>query len=257
MGGFHWNESRGPWQGRNHAAPARGPFPVPHPRCTFPAVQKSSPLSLFPVLLALLVSGCGGHSSPSAAQPQNEVKHEPVRPLLTAAFAGQSVAVTPVTLVIAADSLATIAPLGNHAATLAWADSIVGSALTARGPEVKWVLPVELRRIARRAPTVAPDPDRMGQSILRAKLEDVPDPLRGNLRSLMALVGGRLVLVPAALSFLQEPDGQIRAELALAMADTRTGKVVWRTLAWAVGPTPARALSAALDTVLPVGLGFR
>lgn len=212
---------------------------------------------MLPVVLALLVSGCGGKSSPSAASPKNDIKHEPIRPLLTAAFAGQAVAVVPITLVIATDSVSGLAPLTDHAATLAWADSIIGTALTVRGPEVKWVLPAELRRIARRAPTVAPDPDRMGQSILRARLEDVPDPLRGNLRSLMALVGGRLVLVPAALSFLPEPDGQVRAELSLAMADTRTGKVVWRTVAWATGSTPARALSAALDTVLPVGLGYR
>jgi hypothetical protein len=208
-------------------------------------------------VLALLVFGCGGKASPPSTAPQAPVKHEPVRPLLTSAFAGQSVAVTPITLVIATDSLMQLAPLSDHAATLTWADSIIGSALTVRGPEVKWVLPAELRRIARRAPTVAPDPDRMGQSIMRAKMEDVPDPLRGQLRSLMAIVGGRMVLVPAALSFLPEPTGEIRAELALTMADTRSGKVLWRTVAWAVGPTPARALSAALDTVLPVGLGYR
>lgn len=220
-------------------------------------MQKPSSRSVIPVVLALLLASCGGKSSPSAASPKNDIKHEPVRPLLTAAFAGQAVAVTPITLVIAADSVSGFAALGPHAALLTWADSMIGTALTVRGPEVKWVMPAELRRIARRAPTVAPDPDRMGQAILRAKLEDVPDPLRGHLRSLMALVGGRLVLVPAALSFVQEADGQIRAELALAMADTRTGKVVWRTLAWATGSTPARALSAALDTVLPVGLGYR
>ena len=217
-------------------------------------MKKPPPHSVL-VVLALLVSGCGGNSTPSTASPPPVVKYEPVKPLAASVFAGQAVAVTPITLVIATDSLSGIAPLNDHAATLAWADSMIAAALTTRAPEVKWVLPPELRRIARRAPTVAPDPDRMGQSIMRAKMEEVPDPLRGYLRSLMALVGGRMVLVPAALNFLHEPDGQIGAELALSMADIRSGKVIWRTVAWAPGPTPARALSAALAAVFPVGLG--
>jgi hypothetical protein len=134
----------------------------------------------------------------------------------------------------------------------------VGEAFLARGPEVKWVLPRELRKAARRAPTLALDPDRMGQSVLRsAELKDVPDPLRSNLRSLMALVGGRYVMVPAALSFEPDASGLIRAELSLALADTRTGKVFWRTVAWGLGATPTRALSAAMETVLPVGLGLQ
>jgi hypothetical protein len=168
------------------------------------------------------------------------------------------VGVIPLTLVISDDVLGQTPPLTNRLAALAWADSLLAAALEGRGPEVKWVLPPELRKIARRSPTVAPDPDRMGQSLLRAqKLQEVPDPLRSSLRSLMALVGGRMVLVPAALAFLKEPGGEVRAELSLVLADTRTGKVVWRTLAWGTGPTLERALVKALDTVLPVGLGLR
>jgi hypothetical protein len=75
---------------------------------------------------------------------------------------------------------------------------------------------------------------------------------------MMAIVGGRYALVPAALAFLQEPgSGLVRAELSLALVDTRTGKVAWRSLAWGNGETLERALVAALDTVLPVGLGLR
>jgi hypothetical protein len=178
-----------------------------------------------------------------------------VKPLVTTLFAGQQVAVTPLTLVIATESLAELALFTDRAGTLRWADSLIAAALLGRGPEVNWVLPAELRKVARRSPTVAPDPDRMGQSVLRApSLEDVPDPLRGNLRSLMALVGGRFALVPAALNFLSDPAGGVRAELSLVLADTRTGKIVWRTLAWGTGPTPARALGVSLETVLPSGL---
>jgi hypothetical protein len=208
--------------------------------------------------LALLTLACGGKPANPSPEPGKE-QREPVRPLITTSFAGQSLAVTPLTLVVADEAMAAVPPLDSRPVALAWADSLVAAALQGRSPEVKWVLPAELRKLARRAPTVAPDPDRMGQSLLRGrKVEDVPDPLRNNLRSMMALVGGRFALVPAALVFLREPnDGPVRAELSLALVDTRTGKVVWRSLAWGIGATPEQALVSALDTVLPVGLGLR
>lgn len=59
------------------------------------------------------------------------------------------------------------------------------------------------------------------------------------------------MLVPAALSFSPEPDGQIRADLSLVLGDARTGKVMWRSLALGVGKTPDAALNAALVAVLP------
>jgi hypothetical protein len=209
-------------------------------------------------VLALLTLACGGKPANPAPEPGKE-KLQPVRPLVTTAFAGQPLAVTPLTLLVSDEALAGVPPLNSRPVALAWADSLLADALTGRSPEVKWVLPAELRKMARRAPTVAPDPDRMGQSLLRGeKVEDVPDPLRNNLRSMMAIVGGRYALVPAALVFLQEPNaGPVRAELSLTLVDTRTGKVVWRSLAWGTGDTPQRALVAALDTVLPVGLGLR
>jgi hypothetical protein len=93
----------------------------------------------------------------------------------------------------------------------------------------------------------------MGQSLMRENaLETVPDPLRSNLRSLMALLGGRFVFIPAAITVLPEKSGMIRAEVSLVLADTRTGKVIWRTLTWGVGTTPARALTVAMETVLPI-----
>jgi hypothetical protein len=210
--------------------------------------------------LALLTLACGGKPANPAPQPGTPAR-EPVRPLITTTFAGQMIAVVPLTLVVSEEPLTSQAPLTDRARTLAWADSLLGSAVTGRSPEVKWVLPPDLRKMARRAPTVAPDPDRMGQSLLRGpKIEDVPDPLRGNLRSLMAIAGGRYALVPAALAFVNEPAGApapVRAELSLALVDTRTGRVVWRSLAWGTGATPERALVAALNTVFPVGLGLR
>ena len=61
--------------------------------------------------------------------------------------------------------------------------------------------------------------------------------------------------MPAALGLSTEPDGRIRADLSLALADTRSGKVVWRSLALGRGKTPDEALNAALASVLPVSGG--
>lgn len=207
------------------------------------------------LLLALAALACGGKNPSPSATPERQ--DEPVAPLATVAFAGQQVALVPLTLVVADEITGRDPLLANRAAALTWADSTILAALNSRGPEVKWIGPVELRKIARRSPTVAPDPDRMGQAMLRAKFEDVPEPLRTMLRQMVAMVGGRFALVPAALVFSRDADGKTRAELALSLADVRTGKVVWRTLAWGTGDSAERAFIVALETVLPVGLGLR
>ena len=195
---------------------------------------------------------CGGKAPTPVPVAGSPPPREPIKPFVVIPFAGQQVAVTPLTLVVALDTLAQMAPFTARPLALAWADSIVGAILAGRGPEVNWVLPPELRKVARRAPTVAPDPDRMGQSLMRENaLETVPDPLRSNLRALMALVGGRFVFIPAVVTVLPERSGLVRAEVSLVLVDTRTGKVIWRTLTWGVGPTPTRALTDAMEAVLP------
>jgi hypothetical protein len=226
------------------------PFPVPRSLLTFPPVPIQS--HIWPSILVLALA-CGGKPPAPAPVAGSPPPKEPIKPLAVVPFAGQRVAVTPLTFVVALDTLAEMAPFAAHAAAIAWADSIVAAVVTARGPEVNWVLPPELRKIARRAPTVAPDPDRMGQSMMRENgVETVPDPLRSNLRSLMALAGGRFVFIPAVVSVIPEQGGTIRAEVSLVLVDTRTGKVIWRTLTWGVGSTPSRALTVAMEAVLPI-----
>jgi hypothetical protein len=179
----------------------------------------------------------------------------PVRPLATAALAGQTVAVLPLTLVVAdptleSDSL--YARYKDRRIALLRADSLVAEGLLARSPEVNWVLPPQLRKIARRAAGVVDDPDQMGQAILRSpKMVKVADPLRSSIRGLVALAGGRLALVPASLGFGPESNGQIRADLSLVLTDSRSGKVLWRTLAYGRGTSPDQALNAAMAAVLP------
>ena len=174
----------------------------------------------------------------------------------TESFAGQTVVVIPITLVAADPQLqadTVYAPYRQRRPTLLWADSLIGEALTNRAPEVTWVLPPKLRKMARRSPGLVSDPDQMGQAVMRApKLRILPEPLRSSLRSLVALTNGRIVMIPAALGFSRDTVGAVRADLSLVAADARSGKVLWRSLAVGSGATPAAALETALVAILPL-----
>jgi hypothetical protein len=196
-----------------------------------------------------LVSGaCAGKQSSQPPTP------EPAAPLPTAGLAGQRVALTPLELVAAEDTLHWDALIADRRTTLDKSDSIIGTLLVARAPEVSWVGPAELRHIARRAPGIAADPDQMGTPFLRASnIVDVPDPLRYQLRTLMGLVGGRYVLVPAGLVFRRPTLGAVgaTAELSVVMIDSRLGKIGWRTIARGEGQDAWTALTRAVKSLTP------
>ena len=220
-------------------------------------------------VVAATLAGCGGK--------QHVEEPTPTAPLPTAGIAAQQVGITPLTLIVAEDSLHWQALLGERRAALAKSDSVIGTLLTTRAPEVTWLLPDELRRAARRAPGIAPDPDQMGTAILLrggGREEIVPDPLRYELRTLAALVGaggGRFVLVPAGLVFRRSggpADGRTggaaarptarppdrpsaTAELTVVMVDVRTGRVGFRTVARGEGDDPWTALTGAVKSLTP------
>ena len=220
-------------------------------------------------VVAATLAGCGGK--------QHVEEPAPTAPLPTAGIAAQQVGITPLTLIVAEDSLHWQALLGERRAALAKGDSVIGTLLTTRAPEVTWLLPDELRRAARRAPGIAPDPDQMGTAILLrggGREEIVPDPLRHELRTLAALVGaggGRFVLVPAGLGFRRTggpADGRTggaaarptarppdrpsaTAELTVVMVDVRTGRVGFRTVARGEGNDPWTALTGAVKSLTP------
>jgi hypothetical protein len=118
---------------------------------------------------------------------------------------------------------------------------------------------------------VAADPGQLGTAVLRnEKLVDVPDPLRSDMRLLVALVGGRYALIPAALVFrppirpdsgatsvpeastATPPAGRTgTAELSIVLVDARLGKVHWRTVARGDGGDPWTALTHAVKALTP------
>lgn len=201
--------------------------------------------------VALLLA-CGSRNPDQAPTPT------PTAPLPTAGLAGQKVGVTPLTLVAAEDSLHWDALIADRRETLDKSDSIIATLLDARAPEVTWAAPAEMRRAARRAAGIAADPDQMGTAFLRAEqIVDVPDPLRYQLRTLMGLVGGRYVLVPAGLVYRAAPTGPsgrpavATAELSVVLIDTRVGRVGWRTVARGEGDDPWTALTRAVKSLTP------
>jgi hypothetical protein len=215
------------------------------------------------LIFALLSFSCAAKAQqpvptqpPPQATPQTP---QPVQPVPTEALVGQHVALMPITLVAADPALLAdtiYAPYRDRRTTLLWADSLIGEAFVGRAPEVQWVLPAELRKVARRSPGIVGDPDQMGQAVLRSpKLRELPDPLRSSLRNLMAVVGGRITMVPASIGFGRQADGRIRADLTLVAADTRSGRVLWRSVAFGSGANPREALDAALAAVLPLDAG--
>lgn len=203
----------------------------------------------FLLLLALL--SCGGKKK--ADQQPTPEELPPTAPLPTAGLAGQRVALTPLTLVGAEDTLQWDSLLVDRRAMLDKSDSIIGALLTARAPEVTWVGPAELRRTARRAAGVATDPDQLGTAFLRAdKLIEVPDPLRYQLRTLVGLAGGRFAMIPAGLVYRRRAGRtDATAELSIVMVDTRVGRVGWRTIARGDGDDPWSALTKAVKSLTP------
>ena len=202
------------------------------------------------LLVLAAVVGCGGGGSQTPEPP----KPSPLlnNPMATPVLAGQRVAVLPLTLAVPDLALAGDTLLGSRARVLPWADSLIGEALTGRAPEVTWVSPAELRRAARRAAGLATDPDHMGHAMLRDPVfKVVPDPLRSQIRTLVALIDARYALVPASLVFLKEPAG-VKAELNLVLVDARTGSPAWRSVAVGSGSDATLAFRGALANILPI-----
>jgi len=230
------------------------PFDIP---CVTNSLKNKSLVQVaWSMAAALLVAGCGGkrtaHQEPAPA---------PTAPLPTAGLASNLVPILPFTLVVAEDALRWEQVLVDRTAVLAAADSVLGGLLKVRAPEVRWVLPDEVRRQARRSPIFGSNPDQMATMLLRSeRLVDVPDPLRSELRTLVALAGARYALVPAALVYLRADTSgtasgsgaaMARAELSIVLVDARLGRVGWRTVARGEGSDPWTALTRAVKALTP------
>lgn len=126
-------------------------------------------------------------------------------------------------------------PGGNAARQLA--DSIISDALLMRGAGSKWQFAEEARRVARRNPTHAADPDALAvSSLFSLRAGDaLLEPLASELRGLVALGEARHVLVPMAMHAERDesdPPGTARVVFTIAVVDARLSRVLW------IGPVP-------------------
>ena len=198
----------------------------------------------------VVVAGCGGKSdSAPLVQPETI-------PLPTEVFAGQKVAVFPVTYFVAEEELGWRDAIGEREERLLRADSLLEVFLLERVPEADWVFPDALRRAAQRNPGMVKDPDRLGAASLRTPgIEKVPSPLISSMRNLVAVVGDRYALVPAAVIFGEPIDTTLEGgmvELTVSVVDVRNGLVRFYGAAYGVADEPWAAFRIALDDFLPI-----
>jgi hypothetical protein len=200
----------------------------------------------------LTLAACGGKPAPN---PQ--AVPEPTRPLPLAALASVKVPVLPLGVLAFDDSLRWVTTHADLIAARVAVDSILGNLLQDRAHEVTWILPEELRRQAHRSPTFAKNPDQMGTVILRgSKVGDfLPDPLRSDLRALVAIADARHALVPVQLVYRRmagSADGRMgTAELTVVIVDARLGQVGFKTVARGDGTDPWTALTRAVKALTP------
>lgn len=206
-------------------------------------------------LLALLVALAAACSSRPAAQQEDQVAPMPSRPL--AGLAGEQVVVLPVRYLRPADSLGWAAQAGDSRAYLAKVDDEIAFAVRERGSAPTWVWPEEITRLARRNVSYAPDPHviaaeplKSAQVKRRSSVELLADPLRSQLRQLVALRDARYALVPVELRFEPRDGGTGRAVLHWVVVDARAAQVV---MAGDIATDPAPALTPAIAA----GLGER
>lgn len=193
---------------------------------------------------------------PLLAQSSKYQKQYQDRVLGVQALAGQIVAVVPITFIGADSSLkgdSALALYWNRTAGLRHFDSLFGGYLTSVLLETKWILPPELRMISIRSSGYFPDPDLMGQGVMRnpAIKKKTPEPLQSKLRSISGVTNARVVIIPAGVVFNRDTTGMLRANVSVVLVDPRLGDIKYRTITTGKGVTPDAALRAAFAIMVP------
>jgi hypothetical protein len=181
--------------------------------------------------LALCAAGAAaacGAKDPSATPPRRSAA--PARPLAT--IAAQRVVVVPALAVREGDPAGWAARIPRLREFLRVLDEEIAAALSERGLGQAWVFPDQLWRGHSRNPSLGVDPYRLATQPLRgvrvAVGERIPEPLASQLRALVAVHDGRLVLLPVEVFFdIDRAAGTGRTALRLALVDARLAEIRW------------------------------
>jgi hypothetical protein len=144
-------------------------------------------------------------------------------------LAGQPVLVLPTQYLSFGDSLGWRASVQRRAEYLAGLDDEIGFALGERGLSRQWTFANAISRVARNNSTVIADPHALSAESLREPValdETLKEPLGSQIRSLLALVNGRFVLLPVEIK-TRSSNGTGVAVLKLVLIDARLARVKW------------------------------
>lgn len=172
------------------------------------------------------------------------------------ALSGQTVAIIPITFIGADSSLkgdSALALYWNRVNGLRHFDSLFGDYLSSVLLETKWILPPELRKISVRSSGYFPDPDLMGQGVLRNPniKKKVPEPLQSKLRAVAGVTNARVMIVPAGVVFNRDSTSMLEAKVSVVLVDPRLGEIRYRTITTGKGVSPDAALRAAFASMVP------
>lgn len=132
-------------------------------------------------------------------------------------------------------------------------DSELAFALATRGAGTSLIFPDEIESALERAPSLdARLTDLPTQVFLRAEVERIGDPLYGILRRLSALTDAQAALLPVAAAYRPPTDSLPgAAELAAALVEVRSGRVLWFGVVEGTEGEPGdpRVLASAVDAL--------
>jgi hypothetical protein len=120
-------------------------------------------------------------------------------------------------------------PVQLRAGVTADVDPEIAFALRTASADVHWIFWDELEAIVARSPSVDTAVRGLPVSIfLSAQVQNVGDPLFGQLRRLGALTNADIALIPVAIgNTAQGMDGMLAVEIAATIVNIRNGQVIW------------------------------